>query len=174
MDLWGNRNNDDFLDEMTVILQSKRKIAFGKNVYIVESTFLQEYYHDDTIVSWSHYFSRNYEFWDKMHILLKEEYVNRTFEKFGLRRNVLLQIQVSYATENFDCMHYFIKYSERKIKKQQMQENFCIEPVILKNIFVAFELVDGTQEIYFQWNFIHKQRIIKTLPKHINLKKNKH
>ena len=111
-------------------------------------------------------------FW--LGILLKEEYVNRTFEKFGLRRNVLLQIQVSYATENFDCMHYFIKYSERKIKKQQMQENFCIEPVILKNIFVAFELVDGTQEIYFQWNFIHKQRIIKTLPKHINLKKNKH
>ena len=171
LDLWGNRDNDDFLDEMTVILQSNRKIALGKIVYIGESTFLQEYYQDNSIVSWSHYFSRNYEFWNNMDILLKKEYVNGIFEKFNLRKNILLQIQVNYAIENFDYMHCFVKYSERKIKKQQMQKNFCIEPVIPRNTFVVFETLDGRQEIYFQWNIIHKGHMVKTLPKRTHSKK---
>ena len=47
--LWGNENNDDFLDEMTVILGSKRKIDLRRTVFIGETSFLQEFYDDGSI-----------------------------------------------------------------------------------------------------------------------------
>ena len=49
--LWGS---DHFLDEMTVILSSERKIGESEFVFIGETTFLREYYKDNTIISWSH------------------------------------------------------------------------------------------------------------------------
>lgn len=51
--LWQNYNLDDSLDEMTVILKSDRKTK-NKITSIGETTFLQEFYNDPTIVSWAH------------------------------------------------------------------------------------------------------------------------
>lgn len=81
--LWGELK---FLDEMTVILGSKRKINCNKTVFIGETTFLQEYYNDNTIVSWSHYSARELEFWQKMFIGLNKNYVNEVLKdnQFGL------------------------------------------------------------------------------------------
>ena len=47
-ELWGNNH---FLDEMTVILSSERKISCEKTVFIGETTFLREYYY------WEWYYS---------------------------------------------------------------------------------------------------------------------
>lgn len=49
--LWENDDFDDSLDEMTVILGSKHEIEDNIFKSIGESTFLREYYNDDSIVS---------------------------------------------------------------------------------------------------------------------------
>ena len=81
--LWGANK---FLDEMTVILGSERRIAFRKIAYISETLFLQEFYNDPSIISWSHFAAHSIEFWKKMILILGKSYVNNiiTYDKFGL------------------------------------------------------------------------------------------
>ena len=69
-DFWQNGKNDDSLDEMTVILGSKRLISLSKNVFIGETTFLRDYYQDSSIISWSHYSVESMKFWQKMVTIL--------------------------------------------------------------------------------------------------------
>ena len=85
-ELWKNIGVDDSLDEMTVILGSQRKIGSLLSPFIGETTFLQEYYHDDSIISWSHYSVSSIEFWEKMYVILEKGYVNNILDRkeFGL------------------------------------------------------------------------------------------
>ncbi|MFQ6722868.1 MAG: hypothetical protein ACLRFH_00480 [Opitutales bacterium] len=124
LDLWGNKDNDDFLDEMTVILQSKRRISLEEVVYVGETIFLQEYYHDDSIVSWSHYSAKDNEFWEKMYVLLEKNYVNKALNGFKLKSGVLNLIHVDYAIEKFSYTHYKIGYGGRKSTKRKIQKFF--------------------------------------------------
>ena len=79
---WENEGFDDSLDEMTVILGSKRRIDLTKTVFIGETTFLREYYDDDSIISWSYYSTNDIDLWQNSSILLDKSYVNNVQEFF--------------------------------------------------------------------------------------------
>ena len=81
--LWQNDDVDDSLDEMSVILGSNRKIGDNISTFIGETTFLQEYFGDNSIISWSHNGAHDYEFYrEGMNILLESEYVECVLNAF--------------------------------------------------------------------------------------------
>ncbi len=82
-ELWQNNGNDDSLDEMTVILGSNGQISDKESVFIGETTILQEFYNNPTIISWTHCNAHDYEFYtNKMNTSLEPEYVECVLRKF--------------------------------------------------------------------------------------------
>ncbi len=98
--LWGNPGKNDSLDEMTVILNSKRKINQINTAFIGETTFLQEYYENSEIISWSHFEAHNSKYWKQSAPLLEEDYVEEVLSFFS----------------NLNPCN--ISYTETKIKEQ--------------------------------------------------------
>ena len=125
-ELWGNNH---FLDEMTVILGSERKIGELEFVFIGETTFLQEFYDNNTIISWSHDSAKNIDFWQKMSVILSKNYVNEIFKdnRFGFAgtsvQNVYININqkiekiYSFKHDNSLPFKNYIKEVEKYIKK---------------------------------------------------------
>ncbi|MFQ6723443.1 MAG: hypothetical protein ACLRFH_03510 [Opitutales bacterium] len=98
--LWQNGSNDDSLDEMTVILGKQRIIGKFEKVFISETTFLREYYKDNTIISWSHDSARSANFWKEMAIILNKTYVGQVLKgnRFGSDKS---NIQEVYFNKKF-------------------------------------------------------------------------
>ena len=82
-ELWQNYASDDSLDEMTVILGSNRKISESEEVFIGETTFLQESCQDESIISWTHFEAHNSKCWQQAAPLLEKNYVKEVLEKFS-------------------------------------------------------------------------------------------
>ena len=118
--LWGNKDNDDFLDEMTVILGSKRQIALNKKVFIGETTFLREYYKDKSIISWSHDGAHELRFWERMGLLLGKDYVTQILanSQFGLNKSKVASFYIDdHAGINFEKKEYRNSFEYPAIKK---------------------------------------------------------
>ena len=115
-ELWKNIGVDDSLDEMTVILGSQRKIGSLPSPFIGETTFLQEYYHDDSIISWSHYPAHLINFWQKMPILLEKFYVKKVFSwiGFGLNLSNISSILLEVTPEKMFKHLYQTCYENKK------------------------------------------------------------
>ncbi|MFQ6723176.1 MAG: hypothetical protein ACLRFH_02100, partial [Opitutales bacterium] len=117
-ELWGNNH---FLDEMTVILSSERKISCEKTVFIGETTFLREYYQDDTIISWSHNSAKNIDFWQKMSAILNKNYVNKVLKnkQFGFEKSNIKQFEFDQNQEiNKESLKYTIPESFEDYKQE--------------------------------------------------------
>lgn len=114
LNFWGNEENDDFLDEMTVILGSEREIEDNIFNSIGETTFLREYYNDNTIISWSHFSAKDIKFWKKMIIILEKNYVNEVLKSFSLKCGNILYIKSTFFKENCAFSIHKIKRSEKK------------------------------------------------------------
>ncbi|MFQ6723225.1 MAG: hypothetical protein ACLRFH_02365, partial [Opitutales bacterium] len=181
-DLWQNKDNNDSLDEMTIILESERKIGEVEFVFIGETTFLREYYHDNAIISWSHFPARDLEFWQKMSAILQENYVQQTLFLFDLEQN---NIQYFYIDEHQSIQekYYFYKGNSYKYKKLQnyLQNelnivHIPIEAIMLwentQNVFLGGK-IQKTPNIQF-WHFIAyptSDVSISLLPKYTEIKK---
>ena len=89
---------------------------------------------------------------------------SRIFASSPVGENNAVNSQIK--SEVVACPYCFIKYSERKAKKQEIQKNFCIKSIKPQNAIVVFEMPDGNQEMYIQWNVEYLGYIVKTLPKY--------
>ncbi|MFQ6723137.1 MAG: hypothetical protein ACLRFH_01900 [Opitutales bacterium] len=162
-ELWGNNH---FLDEMTVILGSGRRIGEAEFVFIGETTFLREYFQDNTIISWSHDSARNINFWQKMSVILNKNYVNEIFESncfcvcelnmqhVCINLNLNLEIQKNYLFKYNNSLPFkdCIKAIEKNMNKiKHLNCGMAIRASILseanksKNI-QAFEILKTSKK----------------------------
>ena len=177
--LWGS---DHFLDEMTVILSSERKIGESEFAFIGETTFLREYYKDNTIISWSHCSTNDLEFWQKMPIILEENYVQQILIVFGLDQN---NIQYFYINkeQNIEEKYYFYEGNSCKSKELktylQNEINIVLTPIKAvmlwkdaQNVFINGKM-QKTPSIKFWYFVIHptNDASIRLLPQYTEIKK---
>lgn len=122
--LWENSGRNDSLDEMTAILESKRKISDKEEVSVGETTFLREHYKDPSIISWSHEDAHDIIFWTKnMPLLLKEDYVESVLRSFSLdpsnipdfRLETVFEVKFCTCFGSSQNKPYFMDYLKRVI-----------------------------------------------------------
>ena len=166
--LWQNKGNDDSLDEMTVILQSKRQISFNETFCIGETTFLQEFYDDDSIVSWSHYSVNSVKFWKKMSVVLGKEYVNNVFNCFYFLTLNLLETHDNSHKENCVFKTYKIKRSDKKKTETKVQTYINSQiPTEEINTIVGIINIEHVGSKFFIKKYIFNDtNIIKLLPRY--------
>ncbi|MFQ6723445.1 MAG: hypothetical protein ACLRFH_03520, partial [Opitutales bacterium] len=179
---WQNGKNDDSLDEMTVILGSERRIGEVEFVFIGETTFLREYYHDNTIISWSHDSAKNIDFWQKMSIVLQKKYVKNVFNACKFNLNTL-NIQAFMLDKDQNLLEKYYFYEGNTTQLEDLQKYLQTEvyangiaqktTVLLKNrsVFCSGGKFIKKVEKEF-WNFViyaTKSSSIRLLPKYWKL-----
>ena len=130
LSLWGDKEKDDSLDEMTVILGRKRQIDLNKKVYIGETRFLREYYKDKSIISWSHESARDLKLWERMRLLLSKDYVTQILSrsKFGLKKSkIALQSDPKKDDKNFSTIGQqpISQLFNKLLRKAESQKPLC-------------------------------------------------
>lgn len=169
LNFWGNEENDDFLDEMTVILGNERKIEDDDFVFIGETTFLMEFYKDNTIISWSHFSAKDINFWKNMSIILREKYVQTILEKFDLLKMSLLKVNPKHSLKKFFYQFYNTTRSARNKERINVQKFFELHKNNLDTIFVHFNIEKVNKEFYIQRKINLNNKIIRLLPKYIEV-----
>ena len=89
--------------------------------FLGKTTFLREYYHDNTIISWSHDSAKNIDFWQKMSIVLQKKYVKNVFNACKFNLNTL-NIQAFMLDKDQNLLEKYYFYEGNTTQLEDLQK----------------------------------------------------